>query len=95
MMSQIPCKQSIRIEKSGWFKHYFPGNLRRNFSFKVCNYTSYQNLQKTSLPNPFAREKAGDIVTNLKQKIPSQITGKIMFKPTGLFYSYRLFTGNL
>ena len=31
MMSQIPCKQSIRIEKSGWFKHYFPGNLRRNF----------------------------------------------------------------
>ena len=60
MMSQIPCKQSIRIEKSGWFKHYFPGNLRRNFLFKVCNYTSYQNLQKTSLPNPFAREKAGD-----------------------------------
>ena len=26
MMSQIHCKQSIRIEKSGWFKHYFPGN---------------------------------------------------------------------
>ena len=59
MMSQIPCKQSIRIEMSGWFKHYFPGNLRRNFLFKVCNYTSYQNLQKNSLPNPFAREKAG------------------------------------
>ena len=57
MMSQIHCKQSIRIEKSGWFKHYFPGNLRRNILFKVCNYTSYQNLQKTSLPNPFAREK--------------------------------------
>ena len=56
MMSQIPCKQSIRIEMSGWFKHYFPGNLRRNFLFKVCNYTSYQNLQKNSLPNPFARE---------------------------------------
>ena len=55
-MSQIPCKQSIRIEKSGWFTHYFLGN----FLFKVCNYTSYQNLQKTSLPNPFAREKAGD-----------------------------------
>ena len=33
MMSQIPCKQSIRIEKSGWFKHYFPGNLRRNFFY--------------------------------------------------------------
>ena len=48
MMSQIHCKQSIRIEKSGWFKHYFPGNLRRNILFKVCNYTSYQNLQKTS-----------------------------------------------
>ena len=60
MMSQIPCKQSIKIEMTGWFKHYFPGNLRRNFLFKVCNYTSYQNLQKTSLPNPFAREKAGD-----------------------------------
>ena len=59
MMSQIPCKQSIRIEMTGWFKHYFPGNLR-NFLFKVCNYTSYQNLQKTSLPNPFAREKAED-----------------------------------
>ena len=58
MMSQIPCKQSIRIEKSGWFKHYFPGNLRRNFLFTVCNYTSYQNLQKASLPNLFAREKA-------------------------------------
>ena len=35
------------------------------------------------------------IVTNRKQKIPSQITGKIMFKPTGHFYSCRLFTGNL
>ena len=59
-MSQIPCKQSTRTEMTGWFKHYFPGNLRRNFLFKVCNYTSYQNLQKNSLPNPFAREKAGD-----------------------------------
>ena len=57
MMSQIHCKQSMRIEKSGWFKHYFPGNLRRNILFKVCNYTSYQNLQKTALPNLFAREK--------------------------------------
>ena len=83
---------------TGWFKHYFPGNLRRNFLFTVSNYTSYQSLQKTSLPNPFACEKAGDkadIVTNRKQKIPSQITGKIMFKPTGHFYSCRLFTGNL
>ena len=59
MMSQIPCKQSIRIEMTGWFKHYFPGNLRRNFLFKVCNYTSYQILQKNSLPYPFAREKRG------------------------------------
>ena len=49
MMSQVHCKQSIRIEKSGWFKHYFPGNLRRNILLKVCNYTSYQNLQKTAL----------------------------------------------
>ena len=67
MMSQIPCKQSIRIEMTGWFKHYFPDNLRRNFLFKVCNYTSYQNLQKTSLPNPFAREKAGDCVRSHAQ----------------------------
>ena len=57
MMSQIPCKQSIRIEKSA--------------------------------------QPVTSIVTNLKQKIPFQITGKIMFKPTGLFYSYQLFTGNL
>ena len=73
MMSQIPCKQSIRIEMTGWFKHYFPGNLRRNFLFTVCNYTSYQNLQKTSLPNPFAREKAGDKAENriLCKTIPS------------------------
>ena len=35
------------------------------------------------------------IVTNLEQKIPSHITGKIMFKPTGHFYSYRLLTENL
>ena len=35
------------------------------------------------------------IVTNREQKIPSQITGKIMFKPTGHFYSCGLFTGNL
>ena len=59
-MSQIPCKQSKRIEMTGWFKHNFPGNLRRNFLFTVCNCTSHQNLQKNSLPNPFAREKAGD-----------------------------------
>ena len=59
-MSQIPCKQSTRIEKSGWFKHYFPGNLRRNFLFTVCNYTSYQNLQKNLSAQPVRREKAGD-----------------------------------
>ena len=56
-MSQIPCKQSTRVEMTGWFKHCFSGNLSRNFLITVCNYTSYQNLQKTSLPNPFAREK--------------------------------------
>ena len=59
-MSQIPCKQSKRIEMTGWFKHCFPGKLRRNFLFTVYNYTSYQNLQKTSLLNPFVRENAGD-----------------------------------
>ena len=35
------------------------------------------------------------IVANRKQKIPSQVIGKIMFKPTGHFYSFRLFRGNL
>ena len=58
-MSQIPCKQSKKIEMIGWFKQYFP-NLRKNFLFTVCYYTSYQNLQKTFLPNLFPSEKAGD-----------------------------------
>ena len=35
------------------------------------------------------------LVTNREQKIPSQVTGKIMFKPTGHFFSFRLFGGNL
>ena len=60
IMPQIPSKQSKRIEMTDWFKHNFPGNLRRNFLLTVCNYTSYQNMQKNSLPNQFAREKAGD-----------------------------------
>ena len=34
--------------------------LRRNFLLVVCNYTNYQNMQKNSLPNPLAREKAED-----------------------------------
>ena len=72
MMSQIPCKHSKRIEMTGWFKHYFLGNLRMNFLRTVCNYTSYQNLQKTSLPNPFAREKtrdkAGTVSAHASQK---------------------------
>ena len=61
MMSQIHCKQSIRIEKSGWFKHYFPGNLRRNFfCLRFVTIPVTKTYKKTSLPNPFAREKAGD-----------------------------------
>ena len=80
MMSQIHCKQSIRIEKSGWFKHYFPGNLRRNILFKVCNYTSHQNLQKTSLPNPFAREKAGDKAGTVNFSSNLQISCKIFLQ---------------
>ena len=83
MMSQIHCKQSIRIEKSGWFKHYFPGNLRRNILFQVCNYTSYQNLQKTSLPNPFAREKAGDKAGTVSAHAAQKIVG------FGNWYSYK------
>ena len=35
-----PCKQSKRIEMTGWFKQYFPGNLRKNFLFTVCNYAN-------------------------------------------------------
>ena len=86
MMSQIHCKQSIRIEKSGWFKHYFPGNLRRNILFKVCNYTSYQNLQKNSLPNPFAREKAGD-KAGLFYSYYSYYS-ILFYKDSILFYNY-------
>ena len=58
-MSQILCKQSTKIEMTGWFKHYFPGNLRRNFLFTVCNYTSYQSLQKNSLPTRSPVKKRG------------------------------------
>ena len=104
-MSQIPCKQSIRIEMTGWFKHnYFPDNLRRNFLFTVCEKAGDNSA--CLVPRFFTSERVGQrgflqvlvtgIVTNRKQKIPSQIIGKIiMFKPTGHFYSYRLFTGNL
>ena len=34
--------------------------MRRNLLLVVCNCISYQNLQRNSLPNPFAREKAGN-----------------------------------
>ena len=100
MMSQISCKQSIRIEMTGWFKHYFPGNLRRNFLFKVCNYTSYQSLQKTSLPNPFAREKAGDKASTAsahaaqKTQWTSALIGglniNIPVRLSNCMYSYRI-----
>ena len=58
-MSQIPRKQSTRIEMTGWFKHYFPGNLRRNFLLTVCSYTSYQNLQKNLCPTRSLVKKRG------------------------------------
>ena len=82
-MSQIPCKQSTRIEMTGWFKHYFPGDLRRNFLLTVCNYTGYQNLQKTSLPNPFAREKAGDKAGTAKKKSNAKKILQKLQKKTG------------
>ena len=34
-MSQIPCKQSKRIEMTGWFKHCFPSKLCLNIVFPV------------------------------------------------------------
>ena len=86
MMSQIHCKQSIKIEMTGWFKHYFPG--------KTCLVPRFFTGERVG-QRGFLQVLVTGIVTNLKQKIPSQITGKIMFKPTGRFYSYRLFTGNL
>ena len=49
MMSQIHCKQSIRIEKSGWFKHYFPGSLRRNILFKFSRIKTESLLSGMSL----------------------------------------------
>ena len=79
-------------------------------SISVINYELDEKFARDKLsaclvPRFFTGERVGQrgflqvlvtgIVTNLKQKIPSQITGKIMFKLTGHFYSYRLFTGNL
>ena len=59
MMSQIPCKQSIRIEKSGWFKHYFPGNLRRNFLFKVVTIPVTKTYKKPLCPTRSPVKKWG------------------------------------
>ena len=59
MMSQIPCKQSTRIEMISGFKQYFPGNLKSNFLIGVCNYTSYQNLQKPLCPTRSPVKKRG------------------------------------
>ena len=58
-MSQIPSKQSKRVEMTGWFKHYFPDNLRRNFLLTVGNYNSYQNLQKPLCPTRLPVKKRG------------------------------------
>ena len=33
----------------------------KDFLLVVCNYTSCNNPQKTALPNPFVREKAGNM----------------------------------
>ena len=72
-MSQIPCKQSIRIEMTGWFKHYFPGNLRRNFLFEVCNYTSYQNLQKNLSAQP-VRKSGGQVEALCQRKAKKNVS---------------------
>ena len=86
---------------TSWFKHYFPGNLRRNFFFTVCNYTSYlRNDTQLSIVyresvTSYTGERVGQrgflkalvtgIVTNRKQNILFQITGKIMFKTNRSF----------
>ena len=80
MMSQIPCKQSIKIEMTGWFKHYFPG--------KTCLVPRFFTGERVG-QRGFLKVLVTGIVTNRKQKIPSQITGKIVFKPTGHFYFYQ------
>ena len=62
MISQIPCKQSIRIEKSGWFKHYFPGatQLRTNVATVASRWRHCDDLADPAIePHTFRIDRAG------------------------------------
>ena len=59
MMSQIHCKQSIRIEKSGWLKHYFPGNLRRNICLRFVTIPVTKTYKKPLCPTRSPVKKRG------------------------------------
>ena len=65
--------------------------MRRHSTCLVPRFFTSERVRQRG----FLQVLVSGIVTNRKQKILSQITGKIMFKPTGHFYSFRLFTGNL
>ena len=49
-MSQIPRKQSTRIEMIGWFKQYSPGNLRRNFCLRFVTIPVTKAFKKPLCP---------------------------------------------
>ena len=78
-----------------WFKHQYPGTF---VELHVLLQGCMRRHSACLVPRFFTGERVGQIgflevlvtgiVTNRKQKIPSQIAGKIMFKPTGHFYSY-------
>ena len=60
-MSQIPCKQSTRIEMTGRFKHYFPGNLRRNFCLRFVTIPVTKACKKPLYPTRSPVKKRGTI----------------------------------
>ena len=45
------------------------------FLLVVCNCTSYYNPRKLSLPNPFTREKAGDVTDTIVSAYSPQNIG--------------------
>ena len=58
-MSQIPCKQSTRMKMTGWFKHYFPGNLRRNFCLRFVTIPVTKACKKPLCPTRSPVKKRG------------------------------------
>ena len=73
----------MNVSAYRWFKHQYPGTFVELFGFLevlVTVFCFFGDFGKRS----FLEVLVTGIVTNRKQKIPSQITGKIMFKPVVL-----------